>query len=219
MIMLKDPVLFWNHLCNEANKFDHTSPMQGMSQGGPTRSSRATAMVHLVIHDAFFGIEGSHPKYVALAIPAPANNQKNLSSAVSGAAHTCLTALYPHQQKLFDDGQLEITVSNGVDNTAFEYGRSIAFTLLALRQKDGADEAKPPYVYSHAKPHHRSDPLNSQLEPLGAHWGEIKPFAVNNITSITTPPAISSPEYKADHDEVRLKGGASSQSFVTRTAE
>lgn len=103
---MEDPILFWNDVTNKANKFDHTAPMKGSSQGGPTRSSRATAMVHLAIHDAFFGVAGGQALYLGAAAPVPPyggpTGQRQQSAAVSMAAQTVLAALYPEQALDFD---------------------------------------------------------------------------------------------------------------------
>ena len=94
---MEDPILFWNEVALEINRLDHTGGMDGEHQAGPTLSSRALAIVHLAMHDAFFGVVG------VTAIPGPAtppkrlylnpspgtpptNSAVNLSAAVSGAA-------------------------------------------------------------------------------------------------------------------------------------
>lgn len=55
---MQDPILFWNEVAMEVNKNDHTGNMEGEHQGGPTLSSRALAIVHLAMHDAYFGVRG-----------------------------------------------------------------------------------------------------------------------------------------------------------------
>lgn len=47
------PVLYWNHVALEMNRVTHSL---GGPQGGPTMSSRALGMLHLAMHDAFFGV-------------------------------------------------------------------------------------------------------------------------------------------------------------------
>lgn len=223
---MKDPILFWNHICNEANRFDHTAPMKGPSQPGPARSSRATAIVHLAMHDAFFGVAKGQPLYLGAAYPlfgSSAGNNRQKSAAVSGAAHTCLTHLYPEQAPKFELAAGEITAENETHAAAYDYGRGVAEAIIALRRGDGADPSPPPnrYVYSHAKPRHRADPLNArdQAEPLGAYWGRVKPFAIQSTKLQKTPDAITTTKYKKDHKEVLEKGGAASQKSTTRTLD
>jgi hypothetical protein len=223
---MKDPILFWNHLCNEANRFDHTAPMKGSSQGGPARSSRATAIVHLAMHDAYFGVAGGQALYLSsppLFTGAPSTNQRKQSSAVTGAAHATLAYLYPEQSPKFLSGASEIAAENEIDAEAYDYGRAIAQAILAIRNGDNADPPPPPsrYVYSHAKLKHRADPLNpgEQNEPLGANWGRVKPFAIQSAKTLKRPFPLTSTKYEDDHKEVLEKGGAASQKTTTRTID
>lgn len=55
---MQDPILFWNNVALEANRLDHTGAMEAEHQRGPTLSSRALAIIHLAMHDAFFGVAG-----------------------------------------------------------------------------------------------------------------------------------------------------------------
>jgi hypothetical protein len=48
-----DPILYWNDIALEANRVSHTR-LKG-EQRGPTLSSRALAIVHLAMYDAFVG--------------------------------------------------------------------------------------------------------------------------------------------------------------------
>jgi vanadium chloroperoxidase len=228
---MQDPILYWNHQVNEANKVDHSPAPADMrvSQRGPTRSSRATAIVHLAMHDAFFGVAGGQQLYLGALQPAfaGANGQVQQSAAVAGAALTALTTLYPDQMSMFESASNTITGVNGTDSAAFEYGRDIAIAIMRLRADDGADAPNPRAVYSSAKPHHRSDPLNAQGEPLGAYWGEVRPFAVQNTAHVldmppkydSANPANSAAAYKTDHLEAMKKGGAPNQPGLTRTVE
>ena len=227
---MQDPILYWNHQVNEANKVDHSPPPNVKpEQGGPTGSSRATAIVHLAMHDAFFGVAGGQALYLGAGAPiyAGGNGLAQQSAAVTGAAVTALTTLYPRQMAMFEAASNAIVDINGTDSAAFEYGRDVAIAIMNLRNGDGANNSNPSAVYSSAKPHHRADPLNAQPEPLGAYWGQVKPFAVQNTAHVQdTPPAYnpanpagSSAAYKTDHDEAMKKGGAPGQQGVTRTRE
>ena len=220
---MEDPILFWNHLCNEANRFDHTAPMKGTSQGGPTRSSRATAMVHLAMHDAFFGVEGSTPLYLGAGYPAYVgpNDMTAQSSSVTAAAKAVLSSLYPEQAPEFEKGASDILDRNGANATALDYGYGVAQAMLALRAADGSEKKDGPYEYALARPHHRPDPINAltQISPLGPNWGKVKPFAIQLNHGLQSFPALTTPDYRADHEEVLKKGGAASQPSTTRTID
>lgn len=54
-----DPILYWNDVVNEADRTTHTTgAVEERGAQGPCGSSRAYAIVHLAMHDAYFGING-----------------------------------------------------------------------------------------------------------------------------------------------------------------
>ena len=222
---MEDPILFWNNICNDANRVDHTAPMKGMAQGGPPRSARAAAMVHIAMHDAFFGVTApATPLYLAGLAPPPyagGNGLKFYSAAVSAAAQTVLATLYPEQAPDFQTAGFKIAEANETDGSAHDYGRNVAVALLNLRAGDGADKAYPKQTYAAAKRHHRADPLNAgaQGEPLDAHWGRVKPFAIQATHALAAPLPSNDPMYLQHSDEVRQKGGAASQPTTNRTID
>ncbi|MFD0821783.1 hypothetical protein ACFQ0D_26500, partial [Micromonospora zhanjiangensis] len=69
-----DPVLYWNEVTLEADRTTHTTgdPREAQAQG-PVGSSRALAVVHLAMHDAWFGITGGDDCYLGDRLPAPAH--------------------------------------------------------------------------------------------------------------------------------------------------
>lgn len=216
-----DPILHCSNLYNEANRFDHTAPMRGAAQGGPTRSSRAAAMVHLAMHDAYFGVAGGQALYLGTNAPTAyggTNNASAASCAVGEAARTVLIALYPEQQAMFDRGVNDLNTANGIVSDALAYGHAVGAAMLALRGSDNANLPPLPYVYSAAKPGHRSDPINAIQDVLGSGWGRTKPFAVQSFHHLDHYPAFRGAAYKKDSEEVQKKGGAASQQSTTRTA-
>jgi hypothetical protein len=50
-----DAILYWNQVALEANRVSHTNGR--MEQTGPTLSSRALAIVHLAMYDAYAAID------------------------------------------------------------------------------------------------------------------------------------------------------------------
>lgn len=52
-----DPILYWNDVALEANRISHTNGKN--EQTGPPLSSRALAIVHLAIYDAYIGVSPS----------------------------------------------------------------------------------------------------------------------------------------------------------------
>jgi hypothetical protein len=98
----EDSILYWNEVATEADRTTHTTvaPSEAGVQG-PAGSSRALAIVHLDIHDACFSINPKpHGTYLANLPAVPSGADGN--SAIAGAAHATLSALYPTQQAFFD---------------------------------------------------------------------------------------------------------------------
>jgi vanadium chloroperoxidase len=52
-----DPILYWNEVALEANRISFTNGKN--EQPGPTLSSRALAIVHLAMYDAYAGVQGN----------------------------------------------------------------------------------------------------------------------------------------------------------------
>ncbi len=100
-----DPILYWNEVVNEADRTTHSMrlPEEAGSQG-PCGSSRAYAIVHLAMHDAYFSINPKpHGTYLANLQP-PLKPSADTDSAIAAAAHATLSALYPTQKRLTPDG-------------------------------------------------------------------------------------------------------------------
>jgi len=81
-----DPILFWNGVALEANRVSHTNGMG--EQTGPTLSSRALAIVHLAMYDAYaavFDDATELPPYLT-GLPAVGAGASE-DAAVAAAAH------------------------------------------------------------------------------------------------------------------------------------
>ena len=90
-----DSILYWNEVVNEADRTTHTTeaPSEVGAQG-PVGSSRAYAIVHLAMHDAYFSINPKpHGTYLANVPAVP--SEADADSAIAAAAHATLSALYP----------------------------------------------------------------------------------------------------------------------------
>lgn len=144
----------------EANRVSHTNGAG--EQTGPTLSSRALAIVHLAMYEAYARLRGNPaglPAY-GLTLPAPPTGA-GLLAAVGGAAHKTLTALFPSQTAFFDlvkAGYLAGLPAAGLAD-GLAYGEQVGQLMLAERAADpGAGSAG--YVFSNARGHHRVDPDN-----------------------------------------------------------
>jgi len=63
-----DQILYWNEVSLEANRVSHTNGKK--EQTGPALSSRALAIVHLAMYDAFVGVSKKLTPYLP-GLPAP----------------------------------------------------------------------------------------------------------------------------------------------------
>ncbi len=218
-------VLRWNQIAIDASGLDHTPLKPGEArtfghQLGPTRSSRAMAIVHIAMFDAILAIRGGYQSYTGLA-PAPANT--SMKAAVSQAAHDTLVALYPSHSQTFDDKLAEdllhiddpAAIANGV-----LLGQQAAAAILALRANDGSDD-NTTYIPSADAGKWRSDPINPGQDVLGPNWYKVTPFAMSRSDQFRAPPPppINSVEYAIAFEEAKAYGGDGVTTPTIRTAD
>lgn len=218
-----DPILLWNGVALEANRISHTKfvDTQLDEQTGPTRSSRALAMVHLAMYDAYAAIDtgAGLPPYLS-GLPTPPAGAA-VPAAIAAAAHTTLSKLFPSQQPFFDS---ILAVAGDTSNLGHQFGKMVAEAILADR-KDDPSAASPGYVPSLERGRHRVDPANHGQGFHGAFYGaQSKAFAITERHELAAPP-FDDPEYLAALREVRGKGiapdlsGSLPHDLPGRTAE
>src|SRR5437870_3858340 len=78
-----DPILEWNAVALEANRISYSGGVVN-DQAGPTRSSRALAIVHVAMFDAWNSI---HQKFTPYLVQAPNSDNASDAAAVAQAAH------------------------------------------------------------------------------------------------------------------------------------
>jgi Vanadium chloroperoxidase N-terminal domain len=206
---LMDPILFWNDVALEANRVSHTDPEKG-EQKGPTLSSRALAIVHLAMYDAYAGVRNDPvnlPTYQS-GLPAPVAGA-SAAAAVAAAAHATLSALYKKQKAFFDLKHSQAGLTGAGLETGHAFGLLVAQTLLKDR-KDDPDASDDGYAASMARGAHRPDPDNAGQGFHAPFYGEkSKSFALTKIKSfyaLDTPPQPGTAVYKKALKEVRGKG-------------
>jgi vanadium chloroperoxidase len=179
---VQDSILFWNAVALEANRLSHSDPDK-REQNGPTLSSRALAIVHLAMYDAYAGIV-SGPNFPRYLSPAPAPAGTSARDAVAGAAHRTLTSLYATQKDYFD-AQLS---AFDTANPSFTFGRAVGTALLNLRAGD-MDARSDGYKFSTKRGRHRVDPDNPGQGFHAPYYGaQTKCFAVTQRHSLQAPP-------------------------------
>jgi hypothetical protein len=209
-----DPVLYWNAVALQAAVTDHGIGAPGL-QFGPTRTSRAFAIVQGAVFDAVNSIV---PRYSPYEIQLPAPRNASVDAAVAEAAYTTLVNLYPYQKPYFVSklaASLKgIPLIPEIEGLAV--GGIIAKIELALRSNDGSqiDAAGQPvhYTYGQLPGEWRADPLHPNATPLTPDWGGVRPFIIQSATQFGAPPppAITSLAYAQAYEQVKALGAVNS---------
>ena len=213
-----DPILYWNEAALNANKVSHS--VEGGEQTGPTLSSRALAIVHLAIHDAYFGVEPSseHGLYLPGATELPPG--RNAAAAVGAAACAALTALYPTQRPTFEATLAEAGIPEEDAATSRAYGLAVADAIVAKLAIGPGEPGAAHYWPATGKGRHREDPDNPgqgyDAPDYGTRAGRI---AVTVEHELASPPAPTDDDYQQALREVRAKGGAPGLPTTRRTPQ
>lgn len=196
-----DSILFWNAAALEANRISHSDPDK-REQNGPTLSSRALAIVHLAMYDAYAGVindSTNFPRYFsAPGLPAPGASVKD---AVAGAAFTTLAALFKTQCDFFE---AQLACFNPSD-PSFAFGEAVGNAILKDRENDpGAGDCG--YMASLERGKHRPDPDNPGQGFHAPFYGaNSKLFAATTRHDLDDPP-LDNPEYLRAFRQVRARG-------------
>jgi hypothetical protein len=211
-------VLRWNVIALDAVRDDHAlgGPAQ---QFGPTKTSRALAIIQGAVYDAVNSIDGSYQPYM---FKVPAQPGASIDAAVAAAAHDTLVALYPSYTARFD-AFLTTDLANLPAIPAQEgatVGHTVAADMLAARANDHANDPQS-YTFINAPGYWQVDPLNPGQTPLGPEWGNVTPFTMTSGSEFRAPPppALNSPEYTAAFNEVKAIGGNGTTTPTIRTAD
>jgi len=220
----------WNEIAINASGLDHTPMAPGEQrmfgeQYGPTRASRAMAIVHVAIFEAVNAIVNEYESYLDLRT---APHSASMDAAIAQAAHDTLVALFP-SQKASCDAQLADDLSQIPDGhpktKGIQLGQHAAAAILALRANDGSEHAEPrvgiEFLTGDEPGEWRQDPISVIPLALGAYWGQVKPFVLKSAKQfrVPRPPALNSPEYAVAFDEVKQVGGDGIVTPTVRTAE
>ena len=192
-----DVVIDWNNVILDAIRSHRTNP---------PAATRNLAIVHTAIFDAVDGIVGGYQPY-AVAGPGPA--AASPAAAAAAAAHAALTALYPDDGALFDAAlaQSLAAIPDGPAKTdGVAWGETCAAGILALRENDGASLPAPYSTPEGAGWWVPTPPAFAP--PLLPSWPYVTPWAMHSGSQfrVGAPPPLTSEEYRAAFDEVRLLG-------------
>ncbi len=225
-----DRLLLWNEIMNDANALDHT-PSSGFAgdQQGPTRNSRAFAIVSIAVYDAVNAFDQRFNSYNGIA-RAPRGASRD--AAIAQAAYTTLRALYPRQavrlDQLFSSDISAIQAGTEAVAAGRAVGLAAADAILQRRANDNSNHAEPAFgtggVVARgatagylgvinggdlAAPNWTPDPVGRPRGvALGARWGNVTPFVLYTgdqfrIQPFPTPNTL---RFRAGFSEVTAVG-------------
>jgi hypothetical protein len=169
------------------------------NNAGPTKTSRALAIIHLAAHDAYGKITSKFPPRLA-NLPNPPQGIGDVEAAANAALLSAgiLAAerLYPNFVDFIAKETAGLTV--GLDPQALGYGQLVANAWLAARSNDGSNVRQVDRSFSQEPGRHRPDPLNPNQEALGRTWGSVTPFVLSSVPAdafLERQPALTDPAY------------------------
>lgn len=229
---MSDTILYWNNIALDAVALDHSHKevinadgtnsviKATQEQGGPTKTARALAIIHLAMFDAFNGIKELYEPYLKPVLQSVPGS--SVEAAITAAAFTALNALYGKDKDQTDRFKTAyqtylgaLSDSSTSINDGLSYGRDVANRLLLKRMNDGSRNTVI-YVPRQSAGFHRPDPYHPNQGFLDPHWGTVVPFCINDITAFRAkkPPALNSQDYADSFNEVKSFGAINS---TTRT--
>jgi hypothetical protein len=205
-LLSNDPILDWNAIAIEVNRRSYSGGVVN-DQVGPTRSSRALAIEHVAMFDAWNSIHHRFNKYLVMA---PDANGASDVAAVAVAAHDTIVNMYPSQEAYVDD-QLNQTLDSLPDvrmtTRGIAVGHYVAQAILAARTGDGS-QIPGQYIPDGLPGHHIADPLNPNQGFLTPAWGGVRTFGIQSTADVPVPPvpSLTSDEYTQAFNQVKAIG-------------
>jgi vanadium chloroperoxidase len=200
---MDDPILIWNEIALEANAVNHTNG-QEKAEGGPTRSSRALAIVHLAMYDAYVGTDTAAGLTHYLTPPNSAPASATVKDAVAGAAFTALSTIYPSQTAYFLN---QLQTHGDLGSAGHNFGVEVADQILNLRAGDPSAGAGM-HMATKGRGRHDVDPDNPTQGFHGPFYGTANLFAAKTRFTLNPPPFNNGTnnKYKKALKQVRAKG-------------
>jgi hypothetical protein len=223
-------LVHWNEVAMNTTGLDHTPVAPGESrvfgeQFGPTRASRAMAIVHLAIFEAVNAVDRRYTSYAGLrAVP----GNVSMPAAIATASHNTLVALYPSQAPGLNATlatELSAVPDGGAKANGMALGKRAAAAVLAMRVGDGSQRPEPKvgveFITSNAPGKWRQDPISRNPLALGAYWGQVRPFVLASSHEFRAPPppSLRSLEYANAFRGVKILGGDGVTTPTMRTPE
>ena len=176
------------------------------TNAGPTKTSRALAIMHLAAHDAYAKVTGKFSaKLISLPNPPSGISNDDAAGTVAllGAGIRAAVQLYPDDASFISTETAKLIM--GTDPRILRYGERVADAWINERKTDGSANPQSDELYDPAPGRHRRDPLDPKQQSLGRTWGYVKPFLLSDVATeafLQPPPDLTSDEYAIAFDQV-----------------
>ncbi len=230
-----DRVKMWNEVMLQANLVDHST---GAGQLGPTRNSRAFAIVSIAVFDAVNAFDNRFRSYNPSVPRALRGASKD--AAITEAAYRTLVALHPAQATTLTGMYVSDLSRINASQAAVEAGKAIglasANAMLARRSNDGSQHVEPRFgeggvvagnsqagFLGNINAGNTAAPNFTQAAGsgvLGARWGNVVPFVLNRGDQFRIPvfPQPNTARFRAGFREVTGRGADFGVPGSTHTA-
>lgn len=248
---LRTRIEFWHKVALDTVVLDHTPTEDGgapVNQGGPTRTSRALAMIQVAVFEAVNSIDGEYNNFTG-----PIRNGGNAASpdaAAAQAAYATMVTLYPDQEeRLSAILEADLAIIEGNEQTSryengIRLGARAATKIFRDRENDNSENVEPSFgeggVVADGSTTYFNTPVNGgttnigEWEPdpntpefagdfnlsLGAYWGGVTPFVLKSGDQFRAPvpPLPGDKAYRKAYNEVASLGGAQDNSQTPSTS-
>ena len=203
-----DPVLEWIGVMNTTVLAGATSPLA------------STRVVALVSGSVFDAVNGINPRYTPLHVPPRAPASASQRAAAVQAAYAMLLKLYSTQSGLLTaQRDADITAIAAVEDAksvtaGVRWGQRVADSIWDWRLNDGIAPNPPPFrgveslVGTAAAVGAWRPTPSVYASGAGPQFASMAPWVITRPGQFRLPPpwALTSPEYLADYNEVRMMG-------------
>ena len=202
-----DVVTDWNALALNAIRTARTAP---------PAASRSLAMLHIAIYDAVSGIRHTRE---GLLVTSRGPAMASTDAAASAAARRVMLSLFPASAadiEALHTATLAKLPDNARKTAGIAWGESVANDVLFARSNDGWNAVVPLPTTTGPGYWVATPPLFASY--VLPQWGMVKPFAIISAAAHRPlpPPALASPQWAAECNEVKALGAFNSP---LRTAE
>lgn len=247
---LKTRIEFWHKVALDSVALDHTPLDSGgvpFEQGGPTRTSRALAMVQIAVFEAVNSIDREFESFTGRT--GNGGNAASPDAASAQAAYDTLVSLYPLQEeRLTAVLEADLAIIEGNEPTwrfqnGVRLGARASRKIMSDRRRDNSNDPEPNFGeggrVADGSATFRgpdvnggtanigewtSDPNTPDFSPdfnlaLGAYWGGVRPFFLNSGDQFRAPepPEIGTAAYAQAFAETAAIGGAPTNTQTVST--